>query len=250
MKGIVRDVMSMLVGDVRVDGDGKISGRLSAKYFTWNERQLEIGWIKDKYTWYYVSATSVKILTEENLSDVFSAGTKVRYKQGGAYKYAYVTGTIFGSDVMILILNAGTDYSVSNAAITDNYFSHAVPAPGFPDLFNWTPNYSDNTTMTFSSVTTNYARFRIKGKTLEYWVSFKGTTGGSTAAYLNFRLPRGIANAGYGGTGYVIDGGNPLGGFGTVITTSTGRIGVAKYDRSAWSLGADREVALYGSVEY
>lgn len=96
----------------------------------------------------------------------------------------------------------------------------------------WTPTYTPNGSMTFTSVTTTTARYKKNGKTLMFELNVSGTTGGTASNNISFTLPSGITaknssylvcfmnNNGTGTTGYVrfdgtnnavlykIDGGN------------------------------------------
>jgi len=114
------------------------------------------GWIAADDTWVYVSATSFKI-TGADLTTLYRKGTRVRWKDGGSYKYAYVVASSFSTDTTVTIA-AGSDYSISNATLTDNYYSYDDSAQGFPDVFAYTP-----TGISASNVTLT-GRFSILGR--------------------------------------------------------------------------------------
>jgi hypothetical protein len=89
---------------------------------------------------------------------------------------------------------------------------------------DWTPTYTPNGSMTFTSVTTTTARYKKNGKTLMFELNVSGTTGGSASSNITFTLPSGITtknssylvcymnNNGTGTTGYVrFDGSNNAG---------------------------------------
>lgn len=130
IKGLVRDVMSDLQGDLRVAGNGQVTGRLNAKDYSWDDRELELGWIKDNVIWIYGSATTFLIYGDD-ASERFPAGTKVRWKQGGSYLYATVVSAAYSTGTTTVTVSGD---SLTATDLTDNYFSYAFAAPG------WTPD--------------------------------------------------------------------------------------------------------------
>lgn len=57
---------------------------------------------------------------------------------------------------------------------------------------NWTPTYSAGGSMTFASITTTTARYKIVGKTFFCEINFNGTTGGVASTNVQFTLPSGV----------------------------------------------------------
>jgi len=89
------------------------------------------GWIEiTDDAWAYASATTI---TADDIR-FYPIGTKIRYKQGGAYKYGVVT---LGSSTLLTIGKSG-DYTLANAAITDIAVSFSISPAGWPGAFNWT----------------------------------------------------------------------------------------------------------------
>ena len=117
----------------------------------------------------------------------FSLGDKLRLKQGGSYKYFY----IIDLTSTVLTITGGTDYTLTNAIITDIARSSEPLPVGHPGLFNWNPNYNihpDNT-MSASSGSQNNHRFLIEGSILTMYVrktsfQFSGTPSGVWWGYL------------------------------------------------------------------
>lgn len=95
------------------------------------------GWMPAESTWTYASATTFTIAGVNRTSE-YRKGGKIRWKQGGAYKYAYILSSAFSTDTTVTI-TGGSDYTIANSAITDNYVSYEVSPLGFPDTFNYTP---------------------------------------------------------------------------------------------------------------
>lgn len=141
---------------------------------------LTTGWMNGRYTWVYVSAASFKIVGVD-LTTTFTAGTRVRLKQGGAYKYFYVVSSTFSTDTTVTV-TGGADYSLANASITDNYFSKTSQADGFPEWMNWTPGF-------FTGFSANPSggiyRFRMMGKLCQ--IIFAMPNSGTSNA-TNFRI--------------------------------------------------------------
>ena len=115
---------------------------------------LLTGWLKDGTTWVFVSSASFKV-TGQDVTGTYQVGTRLRWKQGGAYKYAYVQSSSFSTDTTVTI-NAGSDFTIANATITDNWYSYKNPQ-GFPEWFNYTPTGVSATNVTLTG------RFRLLG---------------------------------------------------------------------------------------
>ena len=92
------------------------------------------GWSQANETWAYASASTITV--PSGAAAVYSVGDKIRWKQGGAYKYAYI---ITVADTLLTVAG-GSAYTVADAAITDNYYSHIETAVGFPGKFVYTPS--------------------------------------------------------------------------------------------------------------
>lgn len=112
----------------------------------------------------------------------------------------------------------------------------------------WTPTYGAGGSMTFTTVTTHYAKYRQVGKTVCFTIIAAGTTGGFAASNITFTLPvTAAATLGLAGGGFAVDGGGNLGAswYGASTTVAS----VAKYDFSAWGIGAGRTIAASGCYE-
>jgi len=163
IKRMIRDYLGDVQGDLRLAGDALITGRMSATELSLDGREVELGWIKDSIGWLHSSSTEI-LRYGDDVSELFPVGTKIRWTQGGGWKYAYVIGAAYASGVNTLTVTGGTDYTVANADIEDNYFSYAANPTGFPEVFNFTPVYDG-----FISDPTHIVVFRIDGHTLHYW---------------------------------------------------------------------------------
>lgn len=97
----------------------------------------DLGWTPVLDTWVYASATTFTIAGVDRTNE-YRKGGKIRWKQGGAYKYAYILSSAFSTDTTVTI-TGGSDYTIANSAITDNYVSYEVSPLGFPVSFAYTP---------------------------------------------------------------------------------------------------------------
>lgn len=142
-----------------------------------------VGWDSAGESWTYASATTITVPSDATAK--YSPGDKIRLKQGGSYKYFYVVGVTS----TVLTVTGGSDYSVANATITDNYFAKGATPVGFPQYFNWTPTYSASDSLTWTNVETDVARFSITGRTVHVRLSATGTSGGTASNYLYATTP-------------------------------------------------------------
>lgn len=82
-----------------------------------------------------VTATGGALLPVAGIELIASIGDKVRYKQGGGFKYGYVAAV--GANQIGLF--GGSDYSVTpSTAVTELAISHEANPFGFPSYFNIT----------------------------------------------------------------------------------------------------------------
>jgi hypothetical protein len=136
------------------------------------------GWVLSSDTWVYASATTFTILGVDRTT-LFSTGDKIRLKQGGGYKYFYVIAIAFATDTTITI-TGGVDYTLTNAAITDNYYSK-VNANGFPDWFGNSAGSASTTGLTgWSAVTEHIEKFKLNGRQVIYSGCIIGTSNSVT----------------------------------------------------------------------
>jgi hypothetical protein len=149
--------------------DGKVvtpKGLADAGYLT--------GWIPAGETWTYASATRITVPSDARLK--YQKGDKIRFKQGGDWKYMYVVGVA----ETYIDVTGGTDYTVANAEITSSYYSKIENPQGFPHYFNWLPYVFGSDTAGVGSYNSQRGRFCIKGNTCIfqaycYWTSHTGS---------------------------------------------------------------------------
>lgn len=109
------------------------------------------GWVSAvEETWTYAAADSPTFTytISGDKTTKYQAGQRIRIKQGGGYKYFIITAVSYSAPNTTVTIYGGTDYTLTNVAITDNWFS-VVKAPfGFPmDPTKWSvevTNTADN----------------------------------------------------------------------------------------------------------
>jgi hypothetical protein len=124
------------------------------------------GWLPAPGTW-TASSDAITITTQAGSTDIYEVGDKLRFKQGGGFKFNYaiaVTDTT-------LTMTGSTDYEMTTDTITDNYYSHCSTPVGFPQYFNYTPTGISATNVTMTG------RFIITGRIIhvDFYAIFTGT---------------------------------------------------------------------------
>ena len=203
------------------------------------------GWTPATGSWTYASASTITVPT----------GAASLYRKGDRIKWTQTTvkyGVIVAVADTLLTIAVNTDYTVANAAITLNYYSHELNPIGYPHWFTYAPTYSAAGSMTFTSVTTSYARFAINGNTLQYTLYATGTTGGSADNAIIASLPLTVKANGsyqYSANSFTKDAGDRLG-FVLADVTNYDKIRVLKLDSANWGLGASRSIGVLGFYEF
>lgn len=122
------------------------------------------GWILANETWTYASASTITV--PSGAASKYKKGDKIKITQT-TVKYFYITGV---TDTILTVFG-GTDYTVANEAITDNYYSHQANPIGFPHWFAVTP-----TTTGWSGSPTKTCFIKIDGETVHFNFYITGTS--------------------------------------------------------------------------
>lgn len=211
------------------------------------ENYLLSGWAAAVDAWEYVSATSFRVSGDKRT--MFPTGTKIKLTQTGTTKYFYAINASYSAPNTTVTITGGSNYSLANAAITDAYYSYANIPQGFPGWFNWTPTYSGSGSMTYTSVTTHRARFRLDGSSCTIQLRANGTTGGTADVEIRATLPFWSASYDQSLAGYVIDGAAAAYQAAIVRFSASNEIGVIKFDYSNWGIGSARWIQVNGTYE-
>jgi hypothetical protein len=143
---------------------------------------VTIGWKSDGYTWVYASANTFTI-TGIDATTIYIKGTRVRWKDGAAYKYAVVTSSAFVSNTTVTF-TGGADYTMANATITDNYFSYDIAPQNYPGWFNYVPSITGYSANPSSPI----YRFMVVGTTVTIQFS-EPNNGTSNTSDKSYTLP-------------------------------------------------------------
>lgn len=136
-------------------------------------------WIDDTAeTWTYVNANKFKVTGDK--TGQYPVGCKIRLKQGGSYKYFYVDHLGKDASFTYVSVNAGDDFSLANASITDNNHSYGETADGFPNNFGYTPTWTttSGTAPTIGNGALGIIFQMMNDKVFLVWVLQVGTTTG------------------------------------------------------------------------
>ncbi len=134
-------------------------------------------WVEDSETWTYASATTFTIAGVDR-TEKFSPGTRIRLKQGAGYLYFVVASSTFSTNTTVTI-TGGSDYTLANSSITDNYFSYVSNPQGYPGWFNFTCGATG-----FSSKTVDAGRFSVNGRVCFVEFEISGTSNATTFAWV------------------------------------------------------------------
>lgn len=202
------------------------------------------GWVPDGDTWTRTGNHTFTV--SGDVTARFRKGTKVRYKDGGAYEYGVVLSSAYSTPNTTVTLFTNDDYAMAATTITDKSISYIENPEGFPDWFNWTPTYSASGSMTFTTVTTTQAIFRVAGQQVSFVIFATGTTGGTAATTISATPPATCSAAQQvpvGGSTRDATSGAIVLGKGSVTGTS---ISIQKSDASNYGLGTGRIMDVSG----
>lgn len=195
--------------------------------------------------WIAVSATWTRtgdhaFTVSDDVTSTYTKGRKVRYKDGGSYEYGVIASSSYSAPNTTVTLITNSSYAMASATITDTYLSDAQNPSGWPDWFNFSPTWAASGSMTFTSVTTSFCKWRSEGgKTIRYIGQGVGTTGGTASNTLTVTLP---VNAAEGANSpaaaaWVADGGLALA---SACYASATLLSGRKADSSNFGLGTGR----------
>ena len=156
-----------------------LSTQQSTKAYVDNQTWLN-GWNLVTETWTRTGNHTFTVAGD--LTAKYRKGTKVRYKDGGAYEYGTVISSSYSSPNTTVTLATNTDYVMAEATITDTYISYIENPEGYPQRFTFNVTLSAETnapnlgtTGTFTGV------FEIHGKTV-IWQATAQTGGTGISA--------------------------------------------------------------------
>ena len=134
------------------------------------------GWQAVTETWTRTGNHSYTVATD--LTTKYGKGTKVQYKDGGAYEYGAIASSAYSSPNTTINLIPNTDYLMAAATITDTAISYQASPQGWPHWFNF-----DAAPLGFSVVpSTPVYRWSVIGRTavVNYNEANNGTSNATT----------------------------------------------------------------------
>lgn len=181
----------------------------------------------------------VDTLTLTDADTFLQKGTKLEITSDtGTYNYYVVDVTSTNFKVIGEAVVTGT--------ITAMKYSYADAPFGFNIWMNWTPTYSASAAMTFTSVTTNMAKFRVIGDSCQIRVYAIGTTGGTSGTTISATTPIPVStddtSVSDARDGFGI-GDTSLASGVAFVSSTDNTIGVKKRDNTVWSLGTGRSIS-------
>ena len=151
------------------------SAGVATKRITLTNLGLIDGWIPASETWTYASASTITV--PSGAASKYSIGDKIKWTQTGV-RY----GVIVAVADTLLTIQVTTDYVVSDAAISANYYSKQLNPLGYPHWFNtatpsFTVAYFDDGAGGQPSVT--QSRINISGRTVYIHLHGTGSKAGT-----------------------------------------------------------------------
>jgi len=145
------------------------------------------GWTPADATWTYASASTITV--PSGAASIYQKGDRIKWTQT-TVKY----GVIVAVADTLLTIAVNTDYTVANAAISANYFSHQANPLGYPTWFSFTPTETSGSGL---SGGTRVGKFKIDGSSATAIVLVVGRTQTGTTGTIGYTLPfTSIAGAG------------------------------------------------------
>lgn len=109
----------------------------------------------------------------------------------------------------------------------------------------WSPSYSCSGSMTYTTVTTNYAKYIRVGKLIIASIYASGTTGGVASTEIRATLPaNAVATTNFPASATIVD----TSSLPSFAYTSTTYLAFSRYDLANWSLAAGRQIL--GTIIY
>jgi hypothetical protein len=170
-------------------GDGaQINHTTLSNIGTYTHAQLDdidnTGWLLRSETWTRTGDHTFTV--SGDLTTTFRKGTKIRYKDGGAYEYGVVGSSSHAAGTTTVNLIPTTDYAMAAATITDKYISYIENPEGYPHIFAYTPTITASSG-TYTTVSAT-GQFTVIGREITcsviITITNNGTAAGSTYATL------------------------------------------------------------------
>jgi hypothetical protein len=229
---------------------GALSVTVNAAVNTFNAGSAELATKEIDYfpyvSWRAASSAVVLGFSRISFANLYSdfSGTATNEKYA-----AFSTAPASGDDVVNIgrfaaTLSAGAGYTWTVPTFTTNTL---VQRPTFETRWlDYQPAYSANGAMTFTTVTTNIARYKLDEETLNAWVKATGTTGGTANTQIIATMPFEASQVALAPQGWGSAAG--LAARVSVIAGTPDLMVVSKYDLANYALSAGTTIS--GQVVY
>jgi len=206
------------VGEWFIAGSNRLTLQAELLTGTWGTAQVRVECSVSGNTW--------------DLIEKFTAVGTLRSLDVGGYTMARAR---------VAVVGGGTGTAIfSPYSFAQNYLESTTR------FLTWSPTYTGSGSLTYASVTTNYARYFKLDDVIWYSLGATGTTGGVVSTRIIFTTPETIStdtkDRGMG-AGYVYDAA-----YRTAhceIESST-TLGIRKYNNTNYGLGASRTIQVSG----
>lgn len=164
----------------------------------------------------------------------------------------YIAGNWTNFNSTDAVVNIGRFQAQNSGTASYNWSIPTANVVNFPiyetDVLSWQPTYSATNSMTYTSVTTTLAEYKVVGRQVFIEIVTIGTTGGTAAAGIRATLPLNVRNytAILPMTGWTADGGGTIAACLFVDTTTANLLACRRYDGANYGLGANRYIAANG----
>ena len=98
------------------------------------------GWVNPSETW--TRTSNVTFTVSGDKTAVYKLGLKIKWTQT-TVKYGVVLSSTYSSPNTTVTIAANTDYLLTVATISNNYWSRGATPEGFPTSFNFTPSWTN-----------------------------------------------------------------------------------------------------------
>lgn len=197
---------------------------------------IQTGWVEIQETLTYDSPTTITV----------ASGAPTRYQKGDKLKLTQTTVKYFyivGVADTVLTITGGSNYTLEDEAITSPQLSRIENPFGFPGWFNWTPSYTASGSMTFTSVATSVAIFKLTANEANIICRATGTTGGTASNTISISIPVLAVDTGSNVTGASVGDPTSISGY-CFVSGSNDYLSFRRYDSSNFGLGAGRVISV------
>ena len=147
------------------------------------------GWIDDSAeTWTYASGSgggTATFTVSGDKTEKYTVGTRIKLTQTTVKYFVVAADSVYSSGNTTVTITAGSDYTLANAAITNNYHSYVVNPQGYPGCFNYTITYTGFS----SNPSTIEAKFSVIGKMCTVQVATGNGTSNSGTFNISAPIP-------------------------------------------------------------